>query len=359
MAAQMAALRREQQAAAYQEALKRKESVLAAVQQVGLAGRWLAGAQRGPEEEGEDPDRGGGDGAGRRGLATRRCWAQPLPVCHPLLLPRLPPFPMQLELPSNPLDTLIDQLGGPAKVRWPALLRLLPREPCLDLCCRALFSEAHCYPQQLHLCCDAVQSCTVPLTQVAEMTGRKGRLVRSKSSGGVVFEARNASGVAAGALPGCRGSPAAHQPIRATLLSGCSSAALDRSILGAPRVNRVACPCLWLCSAELAFRCGLVRHPHRPTLPPVHPCLCHSHPRPRRHPGDDQRARAGAVPWGAEAGGGDLGGRLRRHLAARRPPRREPAAQGAPHSGAALVGWVGRHGAWAQAFSGGGGGLER
>lgn len=44
-------------------------------------------------------------------------------------------------------------------------------------------------------------ACTLPPTtgcQVAEMTGRKGRLVRSKSSAGVVFEARNASGVSAG-----------------------------------------------------------------------------------------------------------------------------------------------------------------
>ncbi|KAL4432432.1 hypothetical protein ABPG77_001731 [Micractinium sp. CCAP 211/92] len=55
----------------------------------------------------------------------------------------------QLELPMNPLDTLIDQLGGPAAV--------------------------------------------------AEMTGRKGRLVRSKSSAGVVYQMRNAEGVAAGA----------------------------------------------------------------------------------------------------------------------------------------------------------------
>ncbi|EFN59033.1 hypothetical protein CHLNCDRAFT_137726 [Chlorella variabilis] len=87
MAAELKAARLEQAAAAYQAALKRKAVVMAAVQ--------------------------------------------------------------QLELPSNPLDTLIDQLGGPAKV--------------------------------------------------AEMTGRKGRLVRSKSSGGVVYEPRNASGVSAGA----------------------------------------------------------------------------------------------------------------------------------------------------------------
>ena len=40
---------------------------------------------------------------------------------------------------------------------------------------------------------------TAPLLQVAEMTGRKGRLVRSKSGAGVVYEARNASGVDAGA----------------------------------------------------------------------------------------------------------------------------------------------------------------
>lgn len=58
----------------------------------------------------------------------------------------------------NPLDTLIDQLGGPAAV--------------------------------------------------AEMTGRKGRLVRSKSTAGVVYQLRNAEGVAAGEGvrgPGYRG----------------------------------------------------------------------------------------------------------------------------------------------------------
>ncbi|KAL6767860.1 hypothetical protein ACKKBF_B36890 [Auxenochlorella protothecoides x Auxenochlorella symbiontica] len=54
-----------------------------------------------------------------------------------------------LGLPNNPLDVLIDELGGPEKV--------------------------------------------------AEMTGRKGRLVRSKSSRTVTYEARNASGVEKGA----------------------------------------------------------------------------------------------------------------------------------------------------------------
>ena len=42
--------------------------------------------------------------------------------------------------------------------------------------------------------------------QVAEMTGRKGRLVRSSDGGaGVVYEARNASGVEAGEPPGFMG----------------------------------------------------------------------------------------------------------------------------------------------------------
>lgn len=54
-----------------------------------------------------------------------------------------------MELPPNPLDELIDKLGGPAAV--------------------------------------------------AEMTGRKGRLVRDKKTGGVRYEPRNASGVGSGA----------------------------------------------------------------------------------------------------------------------------------------------------------------
>lgn len=54
-----------------------------------------------------------------------------------------------MELPPNPLDELIDRLGGPGAV--------------------------------------------------AEMTGRKGRLVRDKKSGGVRYEPRNASGVGSGA----------------------------------------------------------------------------------------------------------------------------------------------------------------
>lgn len=58
-----------------------------------------------------------------------------------------------LGLPNNPLDVLIDELGGPEKV--------------------------------------------------AEMTGRKGRLVRSKSSRTVTYEARNASGVEKGAQGCC------------------------------------------------------------------------------------------------------------------------------------------------------------
>ena len=69
-----------------------------------------------------------------------------LSISAPLLLLQVQKAIAGLDLPNNPLDELIDRLGGPARV--------------------------------------------------AEMTGRKGRLVRRKDGeAGVKWEARNASGV--------------------------------------------------------------------------------------------------------------------------------------------------------------------
>ena len=69
----------------------------------------------------------------------------------------------------------------------------------------------------LGACCHFLLDATWVL-QVAEMTGRKGRLVRSKSGTGVVYEARNASGVDAGAFP-------LRQPAPCTISRACNSMA--------------------------------------------------------------------------------------------------------------------------------------
>lgn len=174
----------------------------------------------------------------------------PATLVAPSAIPRhVAPALLQLELPMNPLDTLIDQLGGPAAV--------------------------------------------------AEMTGRKGRLVRSKSSAGVVYQLRNAEGVAPGegsGACGCGGpcrSDTCGCPGVAGLHAGCMHSVTTACTRSLPTPRPV--PAHALCAA----RCALVgplplltpkgrQHsrmrpptpPHTHTPPPPPP----SNPNPKSQP---------------------------------------------------------------------------
>lgn len=123
---------------------------------------------------------------------------------------------MQLELPSNPLDALIDQLGGPSQVWLRSAALITVRDGATRAASLLATAPSHHKPSSPAIRVFQAQShppfspythslSSLPLlpAQVAEMTGRKGRLVRSSEGGaGVVYEARNASGVEAGEVTG-------------------------------------------------------------------------------------------------------------------------------------------------------------